>query len=56
MKKLHDLKIVLSDCAQLSMTDCMKIKGGVGGDLRAKRPSGQSSETPPTDGIIGIGG
>lgn len=28
MRKLHDLKIMLSTDAQLSRRDCMKIKGG----------------------------
>ena len=39
MKKLHDLKLVLSSGACLSQTDCMKIKGGEG-DKRPMRPSG----------------
>jgi len=38
MKKLHDLKLVLSVGAQLSQLDCMKIKGGEG-DKRPARPS-----------------
>jgi len=40
MKKLHDLKFVLSAGDCLSQMDCMKIKGGEG-DKRPCRPSGR---------------
>ncbi len=38
MKKLHDLRLLLSAGAQLSQADCLKIKGGEG-DKRKPRPS-----------------
>lgn len=57
MRKLHDLKIMLSQDAQLSKMDCMKIKGGEA-DKRKKRPSGEASNSAliGTVGCIETGG
>ena len=45
MRKLHDLKIMLSADAQLSRLDCMRIKGG-SFDGEKRRPRTTDNQDP----------
>jgi len=47
MKKLHDLRSVLSESALLSTTDCMRTKGGSG--IRRPRSTGSATTSNEVD-------
>lgn len=55
MRKLHDLKIMLSTDTQLSRQDCMRIKGGTD-DKRRDRTGTTTEELVTTITTVATGG